>query len=54
MGRADALGTLESGKLADLVILAADPTRDIKNMRQLSYVVRGGVVRPVEELRARE
>lgn len=52
MGREDDLGTVEAGKIADLLILAADPTTDIANMRQLRYVVRGGVLRSVEELRA--
>jgi imidazolonepropionase-like amidohydrolase len=52
MGRGDELGTVEAGKLADLVILAADPTEDIAAYRQLRWVVRGGVLRPVEELRA--
>ena len=38
------LGTVEPGKLADLVILNADPTRDISNTRQIRAVVRGGLV----------
>jgi imidazolonepropionase-like amidohydrolase len=52
MGRLDDLGTIETGKVADLVILEADPTTDIANMRQLRYIVRGGVLRSIEELRA--
>ncbi|MGB6367803.1 MAG: hypothetical protein WBG93_13335 [Thermoanaerobaculia bacterium] len=52
MGRQDDLGTIEAGKIADLVILEADPTIDIANMRQLRYVVRAGVLRSVDELRA--
>jgi imidazolonepropionase-like amidohydrolase len=52
MGRQADLGTVEKGKLADLVVLAADPTADIKNLRQLRHVVRGGVVRPIAELSA--
>jgi imidazolonepropionase-like amidohydrolase len=54
MGRQEDLGTIENGKIADLVILEADPTTDIANTRQLRYVVRGGVLRAVEELRAAE
>jgi len=35
-------GTLEVGKRADLVVLAADPTADIRNTRQLVMVWHGG------------
>lgn len=38
------LGSVEVGKLADLVILDADPTVDIRNTRRIAYVVRGGRV----------
>ncbi|MGH7471694.1 MAG: amidohydrolase family protein [Longimicrobiales bacterium] len=37
-------GTLEAGKLADLLLLDADPLADIKNIRRLSLVMRDGVV----------
>ena len=52
MGREKSFGTVAKGKEADLVVLAGDPTADIKNMRKLKWVVRGGVVRSVEELKA--
>ncbi len=52
MGRAKDFGTVEKGKLADLLIVAADPTADIANLRKVRYVVRGGAVRPIEELKA--
>ena len=51
MHRLDDFGTVEKGKRADLLILAADPARDIRNLRQLRYVVKGGVVRAQSELR---
>jgi imidazolonepropionase-like amidohydrolase len=35
-------GTLEVGKLADLVVLDADPLADIHNIRKLSLVMRDG------------
>jgi len=44
MNQQDRLGTVEPGKLADLVILNADPTSDIRNTRQIFAVVRGGLV----------
>jgi imidazolonepropionase-like amidohydrolase len=53
MGESRRFGTVEPGKDADLVILGADPTRDVRAWRQVRYVVRGGVVRGIEELRAR-
>jgi imidazolonepropionase-like amidohydrolase len=42
IGAADSLGTVEVGKLADLVVLAADPLADITNTRQVVMVFRGG------------
>lgn len=38
------VGTIEAGKLADLVILSADPARDIMNMRKIDDVIRDGHV----------
>jgi imidazolonepropionase-like amidohydrolase len=52
MGREKELGTVEKGKLADLLVVAADPAADIANLRRLRYVVRGGVVRSLAELHA--
>ncbi|HYC92692.1 MAG TPA: amidohydrolase family protein [Thermoanaerobaculia bacterium] len=48
----DVTGTVEKGKSADLLLLGADPSKDVKHFRQLRFVVRGGVVRGVEELSA--
>ena len=42
MGRGADLGTLERGKAADLVVLTADPTADIANVRRIESVMRGG------------
>ena len=44
MGRAAELGTITPGKLADLVVLDADPLADITNTRAIWRVVKGGVV----------
>jgi imidazolonepropionase-like amidohydrolase len=52
MRRDAEFGTVEKGKMADLLVVGADPSADIANLRKLQYVVRGGVVRPQEELRA--
>jgi imidazolonepropionase-like amidohydrolase len=52
MGREKEIGTIEKDKAADLLVVGADPTKDIANLRRVRYVVRGGVVRSIEELRA--
>jgi hypothetical protein len=38
------LGSIEPGKIADLVLLAADPLADIRNTRKIALVIRGGIV----------
>ena len=53
MGRSRDFGTVERGKVADLVILAADPVKDVRAWRRPRMVVRGGVVRRIEEFRQR-
>jgi imidazolonepropionase-like amidohydrolase len=45
-------GTLEKGKVADLLILTADPSQDVANFRRIRQVMRGGVLRGIEELSA--
>jgi imidazolonepropionase-like amidohydrolase len=44
MGREADLGTLQKGKYADLVILDADPLRDIRNARKIFKVIKNGVI----------
>jgi imidazolonepropionase-like amidohydrolase len=48
-GRADRLGTLEPGKLADLVVVAGDPLHDIRALHDVRLVLIGG--RRVNDLR---
>lgn len=43
IGRQDDLGSLTRGKLADLVVLDADPRTDIANARAIRMVMRGGL-----------
>jgi imidazolonepropionase-like amidohydrolase len=52
MGREREFGTVEPGRDADLLIVGADPMRDVANLRRIRWVVRGGVVRSRDELRA--
>jgi imidazolonepropionase-like amidohydrolase len=42
LNQREQLGSIEAGKLADLVILTADPTEDIRNTRKIESVLRGG------------
>lgn len=46
----DDYGTVEVGKVADVVLLEADPLVDIKNMRQVSTVIQGGRIVDTEAL----
>jgi imidazolonepropionase-like amidohydrolase len=39
------LGTVEAGKIADLVAVPGDPLADIRQMTKVSFVMQGGVVR---------
>jgi imidazolonepropionase-like amidohydrolase len=40
----DQIGTLEPGKMADLVVLDADPLEDIENIRKMSLVMKEGSI----------
>ena len=53
IGREKDLGTVEAGKLADLVILEADPLQDIRNVTRIFRTMKGGVLyEPVDPARA--
>ena len=43
-GRAGELGSIERGKLADMILVAGDPTKDISQIRQTRMTMVGGVV----------
>jgi len=45
---ADRLGSIETGKLADLVLVDGDPLKDISNMRRIKRVMLNGVWKRVE------
>jgi len=49
---ADSVGTIAPGKVADLVLLAADPRTDIRNTRRIKGVFRAGRWLPQPEITA--
>lgn len=44
LGKLEELGTIEPGKLADVVLLKADPTRDIDNAKLVDLVIKNGQI----------
>jgi imidazolonepropionase-like amidohydrolase len=44
LGVQDRLGSIEPGKLADVILTDADPSKDIRSLRSIKLVMKGGVV----------
>jgi imidazolonepropionase-like amidohydrolase len=44
MGMQDKVGTIEPGKMADIVAVPGDPLQDISVMEKVDFVMKGGVV----------
>lgn len=40
----DSVGTVEVGKLADLILVAGEPTKDIAALRRVTFVAKDGIV----------
>jgi imidazolonepropionase-like amidohydrolase len=51
LGREKDLGTITAGKLADLLILDANPLKDIRHIQRIQRVIKGGAVFDPAELR---
>jgi hypothetical protein len=44
LGKADSVGTLQPGKLADMLVLNQDPLRDLGALRDIAHVFKGGEI----------
>jgi imidazolonepropionase-like amidohydrolase len=44
LGQERELGSIEEGKLADMLLLTADPVADIKNAQLIELVIKGGAI----------
>lgn len=52
IGAEGEIGTIEPGRIADLVILTADPVTDIRNSRKIDFVVKEGWVHRLASITA--
>ena len=44
LGWADRVGSIEAGKLADIVAVEGDPLKDVKDLQRVKFVMKGGEV----------
>jgi len=44
LGKERELGSIEEGKIADMILLSADPTEDINNAKEILQVIKGGQI----------
>jgi imidazolonepropionase-like amidohydrolase len=44
LGWADRIGTIQPGKLADLIAVAQDPLQDVTALERVRFVMKDGVV----------
>lgn len=49
LGIQNSYGTITRGKAADLIVLTADPSADIRNTTKILYVIKGGIVHKREK-----
>ena len=43
LGMLKDLGTIEKEKLADVIVVAGNPLRNMAAMKRIAYVIKGGV-----------
>ena len=44
LGWSDQVGTVDSGKFADIVAVPGDPLADITQLEKVDFVMKGGVI----------
>jgi imidazolonepropionase-like amidohydrolase len=44
LGLSAQTGTIEKGKLADIIAVKGDPTKDVTELERVTFVMRSGVV----------
>lgn len=49
-GRADRLGTIEPGKVADLIVVTGNPAEEISDIRNVELTIKGGTLYKAAEL----
>jgi len=49
LGWSDRLGTLEAGKLADIVAVPGDPLEDVTRLERVGFVMKDGIVYPAAD-----
>jgi imidazolonepropionase-like amidohydrolase len=52
LGKTDTFGTIQVGRVADLILLSANPLEDISHTRKINAVVFGGNFYPLAAIRA--
>jgi imidazolonepropionase-like amidohydrolase len=44
IGRSKDVGTIENGKLADIIAVDGDPLQDVTRLQNVGFVMKGGVI----------
>jgi imidazolonepropionase-like amidohydrolase len=44
LGMANRIGTIEAGKLADIIAVDGDPLKDVRELAKVKFVMKGGRV----------